>query len=476
MLTNNNETRFKEHPPFKELRRYSESDLKEIVGDNDSLIKDLQKYDYIKFDKEKDEYVFKFVGVILIDNMVFKSYPKYIPDNIIDAEDNEQKKKDFKETMRVIRKYHKQKVNFNQDMTEFEDPSSSMLSLMLFFIEDYYENGIYTNYQIIHELNGNGEINWNRTINNHNPILKKKNKKLYYTELETRYNMNNINNYFRLLHEFIITDCSKILKKVGLLDIFDLTPVELSYKKIDEFGDKKEILEKLEKERRVEFNTHKRKLLKYMYYYIANEKTFANKDIISVYGTSSYHVIWEDICCRVLKDKLNHEIRKEIPNKNLSDKKYKNEKLKEIIEKPKWKFKGEKPIETAGLVPDLITFDNDIFVILDAKYYDIIFEEEELIGQPGLESVTKQYLYELAYKEFICDAGFDNVRNAFLFPRYDSNPIEEQKVINKGCVQLKFLTDIPLEEIQVVMLPVSRMNKLYLQNKPMDISELELES
>ena len=337
---------------------------------------------------------------------------------------------------------------------------------MIFFIEDYYENGVYTNYQTIYETNGNGEINWDKTINNKIPLIK--NKKPYYTELQTRYNLNNTKDFFRLLHEFIVTDCSKKLDDIELLELLDLTPVNISENKLIDFGEKKQILTLLEKERNIEFNTRKRKLLKQMHNYISQEKTYENKNTISVYGTTKYNVIWENICCKVLKDKLNHEI--------INVDNYKDQKLKEIIEKPKWVFKNGKSFETSGLIPDLITCNRDTFVILDAKYYDITFEEDELKGQPGLESVTKQYLYELAYKEFIEVAGFENnVRNAFLFPRYDTkNPIEKQKAINKGHVQLKFLTDIPLEEIQVIMLPVSKMNKYYLQNKHMKISELNL--
>ena len=463
-----NKTFFKEYSAFKELKNYSEKELKDILGDNDSLLKDLQKNDYIKFDKEKQKYVFKFVGVILFDNMIFKCYPKYIPEDISDN----QKEEDFKETMRVIRKYHKLKANFNQDMITVEDASSSMLSLMLFFIEDYYENGIYTNYKNIYEINGNGEINWNKTINNHNPILKKKNKKPYYTELETQYNLNNTRDYFRLLHEYIITECSNTLKEVGLLELFDLYPIELSYKTLDDFGEKREILEKLEKERNIEFNTHKRKLLKYMHYYISNEKIFANEDTLSVYGTSSYHVIWENICSRVLNNDLNKKLfeLKNIPNPDNLDQKHRTKKLIEIIEKPKWIFNDGSDKETARLKPDLITSDNDSFVILDAKYYDIKIEEDDLKGQPGLESITKQYLYELAYKEFIDNVGFNKVKNAFLFPNYE----KKSEVLNEGKIKLKFLTEKLVEEIQIIMLPVSKMNKLYLQNKHMKPSELKL--
>ena len=89
-------------------------------------------------------------------------------------------------------------------------------------------------------------------------------------------------------------------------------------------------------------------------------------------------------------------------------------------------------------------------------------------GQPGLESITKQYLYELAYKEFIELHNFKEVKNGFLFPTYDS-PVD-----NKGYVELKILSDLGLKDIEVIMLPAREMNKLYLDNKKMDIERLNL--
>ena len=49
-------------------------------------------------------------------------------------------------------------------------------------------------------------------------------------------------------------------------------------------------------------------------------------------------------------------------------------------------------------------------------------------GQPGLESVTKQFLYQSAYKEFVLDHGFDYVVNAFLAPSAGDSLLELARV------------------------------------------------
>ena len=211
---------------IRELEHYSKSQIMEIIGNNENIFNQLQEYAVI--DKENDLYHFKYVGVIIIESCVINCYPKYIPntDNI---------SSDFKQVLNVIKKFKKVHEDFAYENEELEDISFNLLSLMLFFIEDYYENGIYTNIQNILEINGNGEINWDRTINDNFALIKE--NKPYYTELQTKYKIDDLYDYFRLLHEYIITDCSKRLEKANLLEYFDLMHVELSDKTLDDFGD-----------------------------------------------------------------------------------------------------------------------------------------------------------------------------------------------------------------------------------------------
>ena len=89
-------------------------------------------------------------------------------------------------------------------------------------------------------------------------------------------------------------------------------------------------------------------------------------------------------------------------------------------------------------------------------------------GQPGLESITKQYLYELAYKDYIKENNFDGVKNAFLLPKY-SGEIE-----NIGIAKLEILSDLGLENIQIIMLPAGEINQFYLDNKKISIEKLYL--
>lgn len=444
---------------FQELKHYSKSNILSQLNNDEKAFDKLLKHTILH--KDGDSYQFKYVGIIIIDELVINCYPKYIPNqNNIET--------DFKQVLQVIKKYdnHHELDYQNENL---EDVSFNLLSMMVFFLEDYYEHGVYTNIQNILEINGNGEIDWNRTVNYTNPIIK--NNKPYYTELHTKYKINDLFDYFRLLHEYIITDCSKRLEELGLLELFDLTPVELSDKKLDDFGEKEFILKKILKELNVEFNSHKQKLLKSMYTFLNEKNSFSNKNYLTLFGTSTYHVIWEEMCKKVFKDKLDKKLGDLKLPSNLNVKYDPKTKLIDIIEKPKWILRGTGKTKEAlrTLIPDLITFHKDTFVILDAKYYKLKFNENTLNGQPGIGSITKQYLYQLAYQEFIELHNFKQVKNAFLFPTYDN------EIINKGHAKLKIINDLGLENIQSIMLPASKINQYYLENKHIPISELKLE-
>lgn len=383
--------------------------------------------------------------------MVINCYPKYFP---------YKNEKEFKQVIKVIKKYDSLHDDFNYQNDELEDISFNLLSMMIFFLEDYYEFGVYSNIQNILEVNGNGEIDWNRTINYTDPIIK--DNRPYYVELYTKYKIDDLYDYFRQLHEYIITICSKRLEDLGLLELFDLTPVELSDKEQDDFGELRVILEKLEKELHIEFNSHKQKLLKSMHTFLERKNSFSNENYLTLFGTSTYHVIWEEMCKKVFKDKLD---------KTLKELGFKNSKTKliEVIKKPEWIYKDIKTHEAEGtFIPDIVTFHDNEFIILDAKYYKLKFDEKYLSGQPGLESVTKQYLYELAYREFIEEYNFKGVKNAFLLPKYTG------EIENIGIAKLEILSNLNLEDIQVIMLPADKINQCYLDNKKISIKMLNL--
>ena len=57
------------------------------------------------------------------------------------------------------------------------------LAVILYLLNDYYEYGVYNNTEEILEVNGEGDILWNRTIDDGFAIIE--DGRPYYTELIT---------------------------------------------------------------------------------------------------------------------------------------------------------------------------------------------------------------------------------------------------------------------------------------------------
>lgn len=202
-----------------------------------------------------------------------------------------------------------------------------------------------------------------------------------------------------------------------------------------------------------------------MYAYISTKGTINELEYLNIFGTNSFNLIWEDVCKDVLNDHLNTPLYKLPLLYNRYEKS--NRKLIDIIEKPKWIDSDEEGIfsnKAKTLIPDTIVIDKEVMIIYDAKYYCFENKRNYLRGQPGIESITKQYLYQLAYKDFAKKNGIKIIRNCFIIPT------EGNEIINKGKVELNMLGNLELEPIKILLLPTQQIFKLYLSNKKfMDI-------
>lgn len=407
-------------------------------------------------------YVFTFVGVIIVSGCVLKCYPKYLLKT--DAPG-----KELQQLLKVLEKYNSKE----QIVKIFNDSSESsafnLLAVFLFLLQDYYENGVYSNTEDIIESNGTGEILWDKTINETFTLLV--GNRPYYIELQTKRRVTDDYDYFKRLHECILTCASKELQEAGLLDLFEITAAELTDEVLDDFGETDYILYRIEKELNTQFNTRKQMVLKTLYAYIAHNSNLYDSDCLSLFGTNRFNLVWEEICADIMDNQLDNPlgtIRFPVPLKPGYDRR---QKLIELIEKPLWTATGKTAKDT--LIPDLITITKVgqewQFIIFDAKYYNARLESGIVPkGQPGIESVTKQYLYQLAYQKFIKEHGFDSVKNCFLMPT------ESADVQNKGEVSLEMLRKLGLQNIKVRFLPADMAYEYYLSGRKMDIRILEL--
>lgn len=411
-------------------------------------------------------YVFTYVGVITVGNRVIKVYPKYI---LSESEPLTR----MKRVIKVLERYsHSEEQIVNLFNGDGDNRSFNILAVILYLLNDYYEYGIYNNEEDIIEINGEGDILWNRTIDDGFAIIEE--RRPYYTELITHRSVEDDMDYFKRLHECVLTECSKQLHDAGLEELFEMETVSLSEETLDDFGDKEYVLERILKELNIQFNTHRQVLLKTLYTYISQDRKMLEEDQgISMFGTTAFHAVWEKACADVFGNKLGVAIGQLQMKEPLADEYDKRVKLIDLIEKPKWCGENfvHQPKDT--LIPDLITIDEcdgqDCFIIFDAKYYLIQLEKgRTLRGNPGISDIVKQYMYQLAYRKFLTDHNIAVVKNCFLMPT------EGKDIINKGKAKLDILSNLGLEDIQIRLIPAEMLFNCYLSRKKIDIDKLKL--
>lgn len=440
---------------FGVLKAVKASDLQRDMSD--LMDEDIEVAD-VEIGEDEYLYVFTFVGVIVVAGRVLKCYPKYIL--TVDQPKNE-----LRQVLKVLEKYNTKEQIVRMFNDSSESSAFNLLAVLLFLMQDYYENGVYSNTEDIIESNGSGEILWDKTINETFTLLS--NNRPYYIDLQTKKRVTDDYDYFKRLHECILTKASKELKEAELLDLFEITEVDLTDEVLDDFGEEEYILYRIEKELNTQFNTRKQLLLKTIYAYIAHSGSLYDTDCLSLFGTNSFNLVWEGICADIMDNQLDVRLgalQLPTPLKPEYDQK---QKLIDLIEKPLWSVTGKTASDT--LIPDLVSITGNKFIIFDAKYYNAVLEPgQPPKAQPGIESVTKQYLYQLAYQKFIDDHGFAGVENCFLMPT------EEKTIIHKGEASMQMLSALGLQNIKVRFLPADMVYEHYLSGRKMDISTLEL--
>ncbi|MCC3172196.1 LlaJI family restriction endonuclease [Streptococcus sanguinis] len=417
-------------------------DLSEI---NDELV------ELVEVDSSETEvlYKFKFVGVVVVKSIIFYCYPKYISSNSRPFDE-------FKQVLKVIEKYSKKARTQNLDiLNDISDESNfNELALNLFLLEDYFDYGLFSTDQSVIEINGSGDIIWDKTINDTYAFISDDTP--IYPELYTRKSQNDDENIIRQLHEVVISTISKKMDDCDFLNLFDLSGEYLTDVELEDLGDSDYLLYSIEAALSKEFNTRKQLLLKALYSYVSEKYDADSENYISVYGTNSIHIIWETACKVVFDDKLYHKISNlglAAPNDSNS-----SNQLIEIIEKPLWlSGNDEAYFASSTLIPDTITIRNDTLLILDGKYYSLKFANH-LEHAPGVGDVTKQFLYELAYKEFANKNNL-HVLNYFLMPTENSTDL------HFGKVDMKMLSNLDLSQVRIAKLNAYDLYEKYLSDR-----------
>ncbi|MEI3026202.1 MAG: LlaJI family restriction endonuclease [Romboutsia timonensis] len=192
---------------LKELQIYSEEDLGIKLKVNNTIlneiIQEFQKKKIIKYNS-KNQIQFVYIGIIIIREEIIFVLPKYT-----ECMNEDEKKIVLKNIIRLLNDFSERENLNNSDIEhiDFEKESleNNLISIISFLIDDYIEYGIYKNEIDYIELNGNGDINWDITIDQIDPIVI--DSQWIYTDLFTNMSKVDNNKFITLLHGKIINDC-----------------------------------------------------------------------------------------------------------------------------------------------------------------------------------------------------------------------------------------------------------------------------
>lgn len=413
---------------------------------------EIESLEEISLSLEDDIYFFKYVGILMIDDCYIFSYPKYIKNIYEDKKDNYKK---FIQILEVIKKYNSSKF-----LQGLEDKNVgnifNLLGFTLELLEDYYRNGLYSNEKLIIEENGEGEILWDKTINEKNFYFS--NGAPIYLDLYTIKTKTDENDLFNRLHRCILSTCCK--KTRDILKILNIEEVSFHSEKLEDFGNKDYLIYKLHQELTQQFITAKQEILYKMINFIEENYNIKTSNNISFIGTNNFNLVWEEVCSYVMGNCLNKSLF-ELGLISPSDiSKYTL--LKNIIPKSQWThYKSERNFFPSGtLIPDLINIKGNKFSIYDAKYYNIKFNEKGIKNQPGISDISKQHLYELAYKRFVDINNLKVEKNAFLIPSDEEN---EEIIGDVKFDIFNLYDDFKLKNILIILKPCYKMFEQYLK-------------
>lgn len=408
-------------------------------------------------------YQFVYVGLVIFNEIIIVVYPKYMTDDDATPERLRQ----------VILALRKSAGSFAEIAAVSENglKANDRLAIMLTLLEMYAEYGLYENDERILRLNGGGDVNWERTIAKHNACLA--DGVPVYFDYETNETARQTADFITRLHRFALTESSAFMKDSGLAEFLGLDDVELSTDTHEDLGDSDVIIYKLEQERSIQFVTWKQQTLELLTRYFSDGNVLARSEEALCLGTTSFYHVWEKACRVALGDVVNKPIGMLGLPLTGRWRNCRSETLMNLIPHPVW-YKatagGEVGSEASlTLIPDAIIvrkFDDEWAIgIFDAKYYMPIFGTS-VKGAPGVESITKQHLYQAAYRHFIKDNHIKRIANAFLVPGNGADVVRLARVEFDDVLET---FDSPLvNDIVMYSLPAEVVWECYLRNERMN--------
>lgn len=331
-------------------------------------------------EKNKDNTIkFKIVGFIEFEGFFYVIFPKGMSKSSVESEN----KKNASVLLKVLKKYLSSSyLEDSEALWNSQHNNPKFFKVIEWLIQDYKVSGLMKRNQKVIEVNGNGRIEWNKTIKKSNPIITSNNS-VVYMDLLTSKNRNHADAEIIQIHKYVLNDIKLQYGSIFGFKFHDNTVIKKPSTSYLIYKLKKSLAStNIDREIYLQKN-----LIAYL-----SEKSNANE--MHIYATPFFANIWEAMCRHFLQDE---------------------ESIRNMLPKPYWNFMGSERPSTQ--IPDILTTNKDSIFIFDAKYYQVLKGIDKL---PGWKDIVKQFFYALSLKK----TG-KTIYNVFLFPGTFSQRIYE---------------------------------------------------
>lgn len=332
----------------------------------------------------------------------------------------------------------------------------------IFIITDFMNHGYYRQKESYYKQGTTGKINWTRTIKQIRPSIV--NEQAVYFNFITKNINYNEEDLITKIHQYCVSEC---FNKLGFL-FCSYVPGKTSIKL-----NKKLFTSVLKSKMATTFNENNLLLFKNMIEVINFLDNDNNEKKEYIYGTNSFHHIWEALVDEVYgeEDKENYypKITWRFPNKE--DFTYNN-----LIDKKN------------SLRPDTIMItnpktENQKIFVLDSKYYQY-GETHSNTDLPGSDSIVKQIAYaqyiEKSLTNINCKINIEikkeisanSIYNAFILPADKMNP-QNSLPQNVGYATTDYIkNDKPYSKIHCILLDTKTLMYNHVRKNSTEINKL----
>jgi hypothetical protein len=384
-----------------------------------------------------------FVGAAVLSGRPFWFAPKYAAN--LDAARRPQS---IRAVVRALQNYSRRNTQLIEECRYLTSPISGgnggILALADWLIRDYCKSGIYRRSARAHEWNGQGSVNWSRTIAAGELVIS--NGQPLYLKRQTRKISADLSYVVASLHRYAIEES---LKLYGPL---------LGYSGISTDHERAEVLRHLpplsliaavlQRELRQAYADRSIQLLRVLAAWFGDQ-AHSGQTSVQLYGTSHFHTVWEAACGAVLANEF--------------------EQWRAYMPKPRWISLSGEVQEEPTLRPDIIRgigkASDKVLVLADAKYYALIMPPC-LSGNPGVQDVAKQLFYERVLKQPASENGYARIVNCFLLPT------EEDDIARiRGKVEMDGLDAGP---VKVIYLSAHEILSRYVSSASISDADLRI--